>query len=238
MDMSLFSYFGQKRYMAKTYPIPAYDTIIEPFAGGAGYATHYSYKNVILVEKDPVVAGVWDYLIHATPADILSLPIVPQGTTLDKFSLEPNAYNFVGYCIAQSSAYRRHKPSAWSSWNENRRERVANCVTKIKHWTVINGDYSEAPDIEATWFIDPPYMVEGRTYKFAKSYKYSGEGIDFEHLGAWCQSRKGQVMVCENEGANWLPFRPHKSTPAKKSKVDHREEVIWTNIKNGFFCGD
>lgn len=31
-------------------------------------------QNVILYEIDPVIAGVWDYLIHAKESEIMSLP--------------------------------------------------------------------------------------------------------------------------------------------------------------------
>jgi len=112
-----------------------------------------------------------------------------------------------------------------SFWGEVIRERVASQVAFISHWTVIEGDYSQAPDLEATWFIDPPYAEAGRLYR------HSSKNIDYVALGNWCKTRKGQVIVCENEGATWLPFRffmATKSTPGSRGKAKS-QEVIWTN---------
>ncbi len=52
--------------------------------------------------------------------------------------------------------------------------------------------------MKATWFVDPPYQNMGKLYKENK--------IDYQELGTYCRERLGQVMVCENEGADWLPF--------------------------------
>ena len=105
------------------------------------------------------------------------------------------------------------------------RARVASQVEHIRHWRVIEGDYTTAPDIEATWFIDPPYQVAG------KYYKHPAKDIDFVALASWCRSREGQVMVCENEGATWLPFETFasikKSQMTGTGNVSH--EVLWTN---------
>ena len=81
------------------------------------------------------------------------------------------------------------------------RQRIALQVDRIKHWQVIEGDYTTAPDIEATWHIDPPY-----NNKPGKYYPYQPDS--FADLGQWCTTRKGLVMVCENDGAEWLPFKP------------------------------
>ena len=47
--------------------------MVEPFAGSAGYAVRYASAKVILSEVDPVIYGVWDYLIlgqaRGDPAD-------------------------------------------------------------------------------------------------------------------------------------------------------------------------
>ena len=51
----------------------------------------------------------------------------------------------------------------------------------------------------STWFIDPPYTVGGFWYKFSQ--------IDYQHLSTWCRERKGLSIVCENNKADWLPFK-------------------------------
>ena len=94
----------------------------------------------------------------------------------------------------------------------------------VKHWEIIEGDYTLAPnDVEATWFIDPPYCQQSRYV--------SGKDINYKDLGKWCHSRKGQVIVCESQGANWLPFQEfvlNKSSQRQTSKL--REEVMYYQV--------
>ena len=80
---------------------------------------------------------------------------------------------------------------------------MAELVPFVKNWTIIEGDYTDAPDIEATWFIDPPYQGPPGT-----GYRHGSDSIDYQDLGRWCESRTGQVIVCEGGGADWLPFEP------------------------------
>ena len=58
-----FCYYGGKWRVAKRYPAPVNDTIIEPFAGAAGYSTRYYNKNVILYDIDPVICGAWVFFL-------------------------------------------------------------------------------------------------------------------------------------------------------------------------------
>ena len=92
-----FRYYGGKFRVAPKYAAPKHDTIIEPFAGSAGYSVRYHDRNIILVEKDPVLVGVWSYLIKASPAEILALPDVPPGTSVDDYGLCQEARWFVGF---------------------------------------------------------------------------------------------------------------------------------------------
>lgn len=80
-----FGYYGGKyRNARKHYPRPAYGTIVEPFAGSAGYSVRYPDRRVILCEKDPKVAAVWRYLLAVSPTEILAIPDVPlDGTVHD-----------------------------------------------------------------------------------------------------------------------------------------------------------
>jgi hypothetical protein len=85
-----------------------------------------------------------------------------------------------------------------------------------------HGDYRDAPDIEATWFIDPPYQFANR-----RGYREGSAGIDFKALAAWARSRRGQVIVCEQRGANWLPFRPFMDIASHRGALSR--ELIWMN---------
>ena len=109
----------------------------------------------------------------------------------------------------------------FEGWSEQMRCRVAGQVEYIRHWRVIEGDYTKAPDIEAAWFVDPPYNNKAGSY-------YVHSDLDYAALGAWCRTRRGQVTVCENEGADWLPFRTFATLKAGLNGTGSRE-VIWTN---------
>lgn len=87
----------------------------------------------------------------------------------------------------------------------------------IRHWRFVDGDYSKAVNAEATWFVDPPYQKHPNHYPDTIS--------DYSELAAWCQSRNGQVLVCETEGATWLPF----TTITTVAGTLHRNttEVLW-----------
>ena len=103
------------------------------------------------------------------------------------------------------------------------KNRTRKWVASIKHWRIFSKTYRELPDIEATWFIDPPYCgPAGRYYKYNK--------IDYDDLADWCQTRKGQVIVCEGAGAEWLPFRP-LGTTANGSKRSLIAEKWWSNYR-------
>ncbi len=85
----------------------------------------------------------------------------------------------------------------------------------------IEGDYTMAPDVDATWFIDPPYdNAAGENYRHHKLDRYA--------LAQWCRGRRGQVIVCENEGASWLPFAPLRTFKRGLRAAGGSREVVWT----------
>lgn len=69
-----FTYYGGKYRIAKRYPQPAHETIIEPFAGSAGYSIRHSAKNVKLFDLNERVCGTWNFLIKAKASEIMTLP--------------------------------------------------------------------------------------------------------------------------------------------------------------------
>jgi site-specific DNA-adenine methylase len=79
----MFYYYGRKKKIVKSYPKPIHDTIIEPFAGAGAYAMEYHDKNVTLIELNPKIYQTWDFLIKATPSDILKLPLLEKGQCLN-----------------------------------------------------------------------------------------------------------------------------------------------------------
>ena len=52
MIRPFWKFYGGKWRAAPRYPRPLYSTIVEPFAGAAGYSTRYYQRDIILVEKE------------------------------------------------------------------------------------------------------------------------------------------------------------------------------------------
>jgi hypothetical protein len=88
------------------YASPAHRTIVEPFAGSAGYAVRHHERDVILVERDPLIASTWRYLLSVTPAEILSLPDLRADQTVDDLPIAPEARLLVGWWCNGGSAQR------------------------------------------------------------------------------------------------------------------------------------
>jgi site-specific DNA-adenine methylase len=161
----VFSYYGRKTKVVKYYPSPRYDTIIEPFAGSATYSLYGENwkKNIILFELYDKVYRVWKYLQQATSKDILSLPDIEHGhSTKEHESLTEEEVWLIGFCVARGSAQPQYQSGMYNSWNSNKKC-IAQDLHKIKHWDIRNEDYRQSPGIEATWFVDPPYMWGGGT---------------------------------------------------------------------------
>jgi len=230
-----FSYFGSKYFLAKHYPRPQHDILIEPFAGSACYSLHYPHKQVRLVDKYDVICSIWDYLIKVSDKEILGLPLLAEGETLDDYpDLCSEAKNLIGFWLAKARTVPTSKMSSYSaerfdldradSWNPATKRRIARQVGHIRHWTIKQDSYENIDNESATWFIDPPYETEG------KSYKESSKNIDYTHLGEWCKNREGQVIVCETNKAKWLEFEPLKVI--LNSGRGRTEEVVWLNDNN------
>lgn len=224
-----FGFYGGKWRDALDYQEPLHNTIVEPFAGSAGYAVRHHEKNVILCEIDPRIAGVWRFLIRSSAKDIRKIRDLRDGESVDDLPICQEAKWLVGLWLNRGVAGPRKKPSRWmrdkirpgSFWGARVRNTIASQVELIRHWKVYECSYEECPiSRAATWFIDPPYQNAGR------HYRYDSSQIDYSALARWCRSRRGQVIVCENEGADWLAFSEHNHT--KTTRPDQRsKEVIW-----------
>jgi hypothetical protein len=123
--------------------------------------------------------------------------------------------------------------SPGATWSKRTRFRIASQLKHIRHWKVYNKSYEGIKfSGDATWFVDPPY-----NNKAGSHYRHSD--IDYRHLGKWSLERQGQIIVCENEGADWLPFMSFKTVKGSTNKnkdSQYSKEVIYHRCdkKTGF----
>lgn len=232
----LLSYYGTKWSLAPHYPRPVHRQIIEPFAGGASYSLCHAGHDVLLVDKYEKLIAVWQYLIAASPAEILSIPLLGPDESVDDLPVSQEAKWLVGWWVnagVPSPRKRLSRNALWTAehrkthqsfWGVGCRARIAATVPHIKHWRAVCASYETIDTFEAaTWFVDPPYQIAG------KHYVHGPKGIDFDALGAWCRSLRGQTMVCENDGADWLPFEPFLVGESNGNASGKSVEVLWTN---------
>lgn len=223
----MWSYYGSKNRIAEIYPKPLHDDLIEPFAGAAYYSLKYFEKNVTLYDKNPMIISIWEYLRQASLKDITGLPILEQGFRIerDQFDCDGQFY-LMKFLIVQAAFGGNNIVSKWGAMRlEQNIKRVAKNLYKIKHWNFFTGSYEKIPNKYATWFIDAPYQEGGHKYPM------SNRRIDFNHLAFWSKEREGQVIVCENTNASWLPFIPILKIQGVKKQTT---EAIWTNYPTHF----
>lgn len=196
----MFYYYGRKKKLSKHYPQPQFDKIVEPFAGSAAYSLHGSNweKEVLLVEKDKQVYDIWYWLINeATQKDVDTLPELKKGEKSSELlhiihCASKMAFSYKTITVTEIMA---------RNWEVTRRV-FQKDLYKVKHWIIQHSDYTNAPDIEATWFIDPPYQGAP-----GMGYNCSSKSIDYAHLADWVRSRSGEVLCCEGQDATYLPFQ-------------------------------
>ena len=138
-----------------------------------------------MIEKDRRVAQIWKWLIDtATPETITALPSLKVGDRTSEFLHIIRAATKIAFkykTIKVTKVLERN-------WEISKRVMAAN-VHKVKHWRIICGDYREAPDIEATWFIDPPY----KSYP-GLGYDHGSNALDYKDLASWALARRGEVI--------------------------------------------
>jgi hypothetical protein len=203
-----FLFYGGKWKAARHLGRPQREHVIEPFAGSAGFSCYWEPPMVTLVERDPVIYGVWSYLQRTSAEEILRLPANIDSVDELPPSVCQEARHLIGLWFNRAVAYPVPRRSRWARqpryaamfWGETIKLRIASQLPNIRHWKIIHGAWSDAPDIEAHWHIDPPYAQAGVHYRF--------NDIDRAALADWCRTRKGFLQVCEAQSANWLPFEP------------------------------
>lgn len=228
-----FSYYGTKHSIAHLYPTPAHKTIIEPFAGAASYSLHHHRNDVKLMDLDGNICMLWDYLINVSSKEIMGLPLLNADDHIDDFKLAPEQKILIGFWLGFSLAApakkyhqlpRKHFLNNEQSrcWCNGMKKRIAYQLQFIRHWKIQQISYTDIPNEEATWFIDPPYIEKGYCYN------HNSKSIDYEHLANWIISRKGAYIACENLTAKWMDFKLLSNLTNSRNKIT--KEAIYTNI--------
>lgn len=232
-----FRYFGGKKALARHYPPPRHRTLVEPFAGSAGYALWHATPDheVILIERDPRVVTLWQRLKRMSLDELMGIECPPLGgrCTEPLVNLTTASENTMRSRRFHDSQVTGRMVEKWPG----SRDYIARKLELIRNWIVVEGDYSDAPNVDATWFIDPPYSPRPNQARGSRGDGYAPEcnsrTIDYAQLAGWSRSRRGQVIVCEQDGAEWLPFSPFRRARTTSSAITLTAvEAVWTNSRS------
>lgn len=224
----MWGYYGSKALIVKLYPKPIHNKIIEPACGTARYSLEYFENDILLVDKYEVIIKIWHWLQQASEKDVLGINrvLIPHKKA-DEYEFDSEGEKLLFQFLIKKAPER---PSlkvtdrvaiARPNYMNYSLKRIAKNLFKIKHWTIRCGSYESVPiDRYTTYFVDFPYQFGG------ECYPCSSKHLNFDKVGEWCRDLPGQVIVCENLKADWLPFVPLKSM---KGSLGFSHEAIWTN---------
>jgi site-specific DNA-adenine methylase len=210
--------------MVDFYPSPKFSKIIEPFAGSARYALKWFDRDILLVDKYPVIIKIWNYLQQATQKDIMSLPEPKYKESIKSYNLAEGELLLLSFLVARGVANSQYIVQQFSDIHAAKKS-IASQLFKIRHWRFVLGSYEDIENQDATWFIDPPYQTGG------EHYHENNKNIDYSSLAVWCKSRQGQTIVCENTKATWLPFYSMRQMNGAYSLTT---EAIWSNLPTDY----
>ena len=143
MPGPLFKWFGSKWSASKHYPRPLYDTIVEPFAGGAGYALRYADKRVVLAETNTHLLRLWRWIIDdASKEDVLDIPLgLRVGEDIRTIGLSDGQALLLKHWQRTNNVGDCWTISPWGNspgqWTANTRARVADEIQAVKRTLIL-----------------------------------------------------------------------------------------------------
>ena len=136
-----FGYFGAKHGMARFYPAPLYNTVIEPFAGAAGYACYWSslpgsnINRVILIDSNPNVIALWHRLQRMSIDQLMSIPDPIKGEVTHE-PLIAAASGAQGMAVLNRGVGRVVTDRMVESW-PNLKRRLCRMIPIIRKWEIV-----------------------------------------------------------------------------------------------------
>lgn len=226
-----FKWFGSKWSAAGKYPAPKHATIVEPFAGSAGYACFHAHMHdVILYERNPQIRSLWHWLLEARPYEVREIPVdLEPGTDIRTLGLSYGQELLLKHWQRTNTIGPSWKVSPWGSkpgqWTDSTRRRIADELGWIRRWK-IRGEWDGHILGDSTWFIDPPYQF---------NFQYGVKNFDYGNLAACVsklESLESQVIVCEaigpkGERPNWLPFQESHEQVTSRRKKQRSKELVY-----------
>lgn len=228
-----FSYYGAKYTGAKYYGPPRRAGVIEPFAGSAAYSTRWDVSWVRLYDISEDICDLWDFLIRSSINDIIAIPDSFEDD--DVFLNLPRGPRLLcSFWVAKGRAEPSTRLSPWyyqyrnavdcRVWGPRVKQRIIEQKPRITNWTIDQCSWESIPLVEAHWHVDPPYNNGP-----GQRYPHSSRDIDFAGLADWVKSLPGAVDVCENVGADWLPFEPLFEVVSTRGRREgsNSREAVW-----------
>ena len=228
------SYYGGKSKIAHIYPAPTSNLIVEPFAGSAAYSwRHRAGREVWLNDLDPRTYSIWKFLTSPDACAIVEAYVpdtVEPGMRISEL-IPAEHPGLVELCRAEANQGTMGEKGVRDvitkmgakCWKVKRK--TLTVIPEVTNWKITSVDWSDLANVTATWFVDPPYNNAA-----GAQYKLGATAINYDHLGWWCLNRKGQVIVCENAGADWLDFaelqHPRVSIRSRYQRANAQEVMF------------
>ncbi len=198
-------------------------TVVEPFAGGAiaglSIAAEHLADEVVLVERDPAVASLWELIIQGTDleADELFHKILQFDMTTDSVdaalstyatslpmkafaTIVKNRVNRGGILAPGASRMKagENGKGLKSRWYPQTLVKRMRMIRSFRHrLQAISGDAFDLfpmmrEEVDTAWFVDPPYTASGKS---AGSRLYVFSEINHDRLFLEMSRCAGPVMM-------------------------------------------